>query len=90
MATACSISTPHRSADVIAQTSFSRRAQWDHFQDFAVPMGVDNAALLRGEVYHWLEVKLTGLPQRQLIGAKFFAEDESGKLVGRRITSWTR
>jgi hypothetical protein len=33
---------------------------------------------------HWLQVKLTGLPQRQLIGAKLFAEDESGKLVGRR------
>ncbi len=33
---------------------------------------------------HWLQVKLTGLPQRQLIGAKLFAEDESGNLLGRR------
>jgi hypothetical protein len=33
---------------------------------------------------HWLQVKLTGLPQRQLIGARLFAEDEFGKLLGRR------
>ena len=24
---------------------------------------------------HWVEVKLTGLPQEQLIGAKIFASD---------------
>jgi hypothetical protein len=33
---------------------------------------------------HWLQVKLTGLPQRQLIGAKLIAEDANGKLIGRR------
>ena len=34
---------------------------------------------------HWLKVRLTGLPQRQLIGARLYAHDpQSGKLLGRR------
>jgi hypothetical protein len=33
---------------------------------------------------HWLEVRLAGLPQRQLIGARLFAYDpENGELLGR-------
>jgi|GEM_PF-61410 len=33
---------------------------------------------------HWLRVNLTGLPQRQLIGAKLLARTQDGKLLGRR------
>ena len=33
---------------------------------------------------HWLRLRLTGLPQRELIGSKLRLRDGSGKLLGRR------
>jgi len=33
---------------------------------------------------HWLKVSLSGLPQRQLIGAKLLVQNQNGKLFGRR------